>query len=166
MGEIIDVFMDPSPDLVYQFNLLGEHYRLSGNEDGKIIQNIQEFYEELLEIIQKQKVVIPHINFERKYDTFEIQNYYKKLLEIGQSLSTVKCSALQELQLLSQLHKQADHILCCLLYTSDAADDTPCVDLGGRRIIKKKKKQNQYNIKQKSKKVLRTCLNTKYNMES
>eukprot|EP00831_Metopus_contortus_P069181 TRINITY_DN6207_c0_g1_i3.p1 TRINITY_DN6207_c0_g1~~TRINITY_DN6207_c0_g1_i3.p1 ORF type:complete len:165 (-),score=56.11 TRINITY_DN6207_c0_g1_i3:98-592(-) len=28
---------------------------------------------------------------------------------------------------------------CCLLYTSDAADDTPCVDLGGRRIIKKKK---------------------------
>jgi len=26
----------------------------------------------------------------------------------------------------------------CLLYTSDAADDPPCVDLGGRRIIKKK----------------------------
>ena len=30
----------------------------------------------------------------------------------------------------------------CLLYTSDAADDLLCVDLGGRRIIKKKK----YNI--------------------
>eukprot|EP00831_Metopus_contortus_P011511 TRINITY_DN14583_c0_g1_i2.p1 TRINITY_DN14583_c0_g1~~TRINITY_DN14583_c0_g1_i2.p1 ORF type:complete len:147 (-),score=21.92 TRINITY_DN14583_c0_g1_i2:26-466(-) len=30
----------------------------------------------------------------------------------------------------------------CLLYTSDAADDTPCVDLGGRRIIKKKKNKN------------------------
>ena len=28
--------------------------------------------------------------------------------------------------------------LTCLLYTSDAADDTPCVDLGGRRIIKKR----------------------------
>eukprot|EP00826_Nyctotherus_ovalis_P020810 TRINITY_DN1659_c0_g1_i4.p2 TRINITY_DN1659_c0_g1~~TRINITY_DN1659_c0_g1_i4.p2 ORF type:complete len:138 (+),score=16.97 TRINITY_DN1659_c0_g1_i4:480-893(+) len=28
----------------------------------------------------------------------------------------------------------------CLLYTSDAADDMQCVDLGGRRIIKKKKK--------------------------
>ena len=24
----------------------------------------------------------------------------------------------------------------CLLYTSDAADDLPCVDLGGRRILK------------------------------
>ena len=26
----------------------------------------------------------------------------------------------------------------CLLYTSDAADDLPCVDLGGRRSLKKK----------------------------
>ena len=26
----------------------------------------------------------------------------------------------------------------CLLYTSDAADDLLCVDLGGRRILKKK----------------------------
>src|SRR5659263_780338 len=28
-------------------------------------------------------------------------------------------------------------LYCCLLYTSDAADDLLCVDLGGRRIIKK-----------------------------
>ena len=27
---------------------------------------------------------------------------------------------------------------CCLLYTSDAADDLLCVDPGGLRIIKKK----------------------------
>ena len=34
-----------------------------------------------------------------------------------------------------------DHVslLTCLLYTSDAADDLLCVDLGGRRSIKKKK---------------------------
>ena len=32
--------------------------------------------------------------------------------------------------------------MICLLYTSDAADDLLCVDLGGRRIIKKKKKHN------------------------
>mgnify|MGYP003381486866 CR=1 FL=1 len=30
----------------------------------------------------------------------------------------------------------------CLLYTSDAADERSSVDLGGRRIIKKKKKCN------------------------
>src|SRR5450756_510804 len=33
----------------------------------------------------------------------------------------------------------------CLLYTSDAADDLLCVDLGGRRIIKKKKKNRIKN---------------------
>ena len=39
----------------------------------------------------------------------------------------------------------------CLLYTSDAADDLLCVDLGGRRIIKKKKLQmlsQSHNIQQ------------------
>eukprot|EP00825_Cyclidium_porcatum_P029270 TRINITY_DN3129_c0_g1_i3.p3 TRINITY_DN3129_c0_g1~~TRINITY_DN3129_c0_g1_i3.p3 ORF type:complete len:220 (-),score=22.05 TRINITY_DN3129_c0_g1_i3:32-691(-) len=35
----------------------------------------------------------------------------------------------------------------CLLYTSDAADDMQCVDLGGRRIIKKKKiKKDHHNV--------------------
>ena len=33
----------------------------------------------------------------------------------------------------------------CLLYTSDAADDLLCVDLGGRRIIKKKKPSSTSN---------------------
>ena len=33
-------------------------------------------------------------------------------------------------------------IITCLLYTSDAADDLLCVDLGGRRIIKKKKQKH------------------------
>ena len=31
----------------------------------------------------------------------------------------------------------------CLLYTSDAADDLLCVDLGGRRIIQKKTTQHR-----------------------
>ncbi|GAB5861005.1 hypothetical protein JMUB7545_27780 [Staphylococcus aureus] len=39
----------------------------------------------------------------------------------------------------------AQCIFCsCLLYTSDAADDGESVDLGGRRIIKKKKKKNVF----------------------
>ena len=33
----------------------------------------------------------------------------------------------------------------CLLYTSDAADERSSVDLGGRRIIKKKKKINTHS---------------------
>src|SRR5680860_600717 len=40
----------------------------------------------------------------------------------------------------SKRYKDARTWACtCLLYTSDAADDLLCVDLGGRRIIKKKK---------------------------
>src|SRR5450756_1670050 len=38
-------------------------------------------------------------------------------------------------------HPLAAGKLTCLLYTSDAADDLLCVDLGGRRIIKKKNKK-------------------------
>ena len=43
----------------------------------------------------------------------------------------------------------------CLLYTSDAADERSSVDLGGRRIIKKKKKDkltgDRYSIITKTK---------------
>src|SRR5450756_3144994 len=47
----------------------------------------------------------------------------------------------QFLHLASVLPEPDHHT--CLLYTSDAADDLLCVDLGGRRIIKKKKKKTQ-----------------------
>ena len=40
----------------------------------------------------------------------------------------------------SERWEHTPHHHHCLLYTSDAADDMQCVDLGGRRIIKKKKR--------------------------
>ena len=40
---------------------------------------------------------------------------------------------------LDPIHLEVALVLLCLLYTSDAADDLLCVDLGGRRIITKKK---------------------------
>ena len=42
------------------------------------------------------------------------------------------------MMLIEVSHFTFDKPMCCLLYTSDAADDLLCVDLGGRRIIKKK----------------------------
>ena len=42
-------------------------------------------------------------------------------------------------------------VITCLLYTSDAADERSSVDLGGRRIIKQKKKIEKRK-KQKKKK--------------
>ena len=41
-------------------------------------------------------------------------------------------------QLRRDLAQEAAQLLGCLLYTSDAADERSSVDLGGRRIIKKK----------------------------
>ena len=38
---------------------------------------------------------------------------------------------------------EVEQYKACLLYTSDAADERSSVDLGGRRIIKKKTKENQ-----------------------
>ena len=43
--------------------------------------------------------------------------------------------------LLTDMNAVATSVYCCLLYTSDAADERSSVDLGGRRIIKKKKSE-------------------------
>ena len=45
----------------------------------------------------------------------------------------------------------------CLLYTSDAADDLLCVDLGGRRIIKKKKTNRQNSMLSNTQTTNREC---------
>ena len=49
----------------------------------------------------------------------------------------------------------------CLLYTSDAADERSSVDLGGRRIIKKKKK-----TREESTRTYKHKLNSKTHMTS
>ena len=41
------------------------------------------------------------------------------------------------LRIVFSLDKEYHVLIVCLLYTSDAADDSLRVDLGGRRIIKK-----------------------------
>ena len=47
------------------------------------------------------------------------------------------------------------NIICCLLYTSDAADERSSVDLGGRRIIKKQKIVDRALLRMKIEKM--TC---------
>ena len=51
--------------------------------------------------------------------------------------------AIQEFKLGTQIERVTPDLILthlpCLLYTSDAADERSSVDLGGRRIIKKKK---------------------------
>ena len=45
----------------------------------------------------------------------------------------------------------------CLLYTSDAADERSSVDLGGRRIIKKKNKRIVHSIACVTHQNIKTC---------
>ena len=64
----------------------------------------------------------------------------------GEYLNTTRENFLKSMLIscfsFTEVAKEASKIMnkdgSCLLYTSAAADDTPCVDLGGRRIIKKK----------------------------
>ena len=64
------------------------------------------------------------------------------ILLVSLSVVAWQVNRLMQRGLLRRFQNQAliEHLQNCLLYTSDAADDTPCVDLGGRRIIKKKKR--------------------------
>ena len=47
--------------------------------------------------------------------------------------------AQQQQEAMQDIAKKINQVMSCLLYTSDAADERSSVDLGGRRIIKKKK---------------------------
>src|SRR5665213_1635812 len=63
-------------------------------------------------------------------------------LKVG-SLGTHNCLGLALSKKAKILVASTSEVYGCLLYTSDAADDLLCVDLGGRRIIKKKKKKTK-----------------------
>ena len=72
------------------------------------------------------------------------------LCEQGKLSFDFRICDLLEPDLLNGLHvfsgiNYSVQIRLCLLYTSDAADDLLCVDLGCRRIIKKKKYSIQLN---------------------
>ena len=58
------------------------------------------------------------------------------------SLTSVAITFLFAFQVNGQLVVDGTPSPTCLLYTSDAADERSSVDLGGRRIIKKKNRNN------------------------
>eukprot|EP00658_Telonema_sp_P-2_P063194 TRINITY_DN51913_c0_g1_i1.p1 TRINITY_DN51913_c0_g1~~TRINITY_DN51913_c0_g1_i1.p1 ORF type:complete len:140 (-),score=53.25 TRINITY_DN51913_c0_g1_i1:69-488(-) len=78
-----------------------------------------------------------------------------KKIRLDDSNEGIPQTALREVSILQEIHHQNIvnlldvicgegklYLIFCLLYTSDAADEEDSVDLGGRRIIKKKKNQN------------------------
>ena len=71
---------------------------------------------------------------------------FPTFLEVGEKIQNGFGKKVKELKGIGKKSKKASYPGMqlngmrngCLLYTSDAADDLLCVDLGGRRIIKKK----------------------------
>ena len=66
-------------------------------------------------------------------DVYKKQNVYKEYGRVYVDLGDYEYDEVCE-----EVKKVFGVVGVCLLYTSDAADDLLCVDLGGRRIIKKK----------------------------
>ena len=52
--------------------------------------------------------------------------------------------------------KDLNQLVVCLLYTSDAADDLLCVNLWGRRILKKKKQVYTTKKNKKTTSIMKT----------
>ena len=73
-----------------------------------------------------------------------VEGYYQGELAGEAASATVPISPLQR-QTTVIAREGADLTLTCLLYTSDAADERSSVDLGGRRINKKKKRPTNQN---------------------
>ena len=82
------------------------------------------------------------------------ENRYSRFMK---SIQSIRLLILDDIGLKSYNLEESRDILeivesrynrVCLLYTSDAADDLLCVDLGGRRIIKKKKQKLKKELQQ------------------
>src|SRR5450756_3124256 len=88
--------------------------------------------EEMYDILDQMRSTIPE---EIKQARWIVKERQEMLAEAKQEAE----------RMLTEAQERADRLASetCLLYTSDAADDLLCVDLGGRRIIKKKKKKQK-----------------------
>src|SRR5665648_350375 len=67
----------------------------------------------------------------------EGEEFYKRAEELGLEIIDATCPFVMKIQKLVKQAKEEGYNIC-LLYTSDAADEEDSVDLGGRRLIKKK----------------------------
>eukprot|EP00828_Plagiopyla_frontata_P006992 TRINITY_DN131_c0_g1_i2.p1 TRINITY_DN131_c0_g1~~TRINITY_DN131_c0_g1_i2.p1 ORF type:complete len:194 (-),score=45.49 TRINITY_DN131_c0_g1_i2:58-639(-) len=99
-------------------------------EEGKVITDTISFMMELQYLSQyfSKGPISPELQ-QHKDQINQIKSLYD---------SCFRLSGDKKQKLIEKL-EQAKNIIC-LLYTSDAADEEDSVDLGGRRIIKKKKK--------------------------
>ena len=66
-----------------------------------------------------------------------------RLIGPTRQMAELYCAA--DVTVLPTYYDPSSKVVICLLYTSDAADERSSVDLGGRRIIKKKKEKENWS---------------------
>ena len=81
------------------------------------------------------------------HDVSELfENYFSTFIkdegEFAKSLNVQCLGLIAFFYTIPYKNREITTSILCLLYTSDAADERSSVDLGGRRIIKKKKKKD------------------------
>src|SRR5450756_2799838 len=67
----------------------------------------------------------------------DLSDVVSEVRKLGRQAVGVKCDVSKSAEVKAMVNTtlhEFGHIDICLLYTSDAADDLLCVDLGGRRI--------------------------------
>eukprot|EP00825_Cyclidium_porcatum_P018267 TRINITY_DN20871_c0_g2_i1.p1 TRINITY_DN20871_c0_g2~~TRINITY_DN20871_c0_g2_i1.p1 ORF type:complete len:178 (+),score=40.68 TRINITY_DN20871_c0_g2_i1:173-706(+) len=106
-------------------------YKNTSDDLDKVNQSMSEKYSSIF-LQQDNRFSVDEINFQElseKKEFYGIMNFLKNKSKQQMNFHKVNMKVIQI---------EASPYTC-LLYTSDAADDMQCVDLGGRRIIKKKK---------------------------
>src|SRR5450756_631190 len=122
----------PRPDLM-------EYLAGRKSKDQLIVHAASWYGENRITLIGERRIMrVDTIEHEATLDDGTVLAYDKLLLANGASPFVPPLPGTDQAGVFTL--RTLDDADACLLYTSDAADDLLCVDLGGRRIIKKKKK--------------------------
>ncbi len=63
------MFIDDSPDMPYQFYMIGEYYRLQECEDAEALSDISNFYLKMTETIEQEKLRVGLSDMGARYDS-------------------------------------------------------------------------------------------------
>ena len=69
LREVVDAFIHDSPDLAYQFYMIGEYYRLKEGDEAGVLSDITNFYLKMTEAIEQEKLVVSQYEMSRPYES-------------------------------------------------------------------------------------------------
>ena len=121
------------------------------NEVGDIWAEKENNLPKAIETLEEALELKPdnHVLLHKLLGLYQKTRNYDRMIDTIQTISDLDSNPERKaryLYTMAQLHRDQNDLgravelfNACLFYTSDAADDLLCVDIGGRRIIKKKK---------------------------